>query len=80
MGIAQGVGKLVLGAGRKLASDDLSGQQELERLGKTGLALAVGRPDGGKQRVERERLSLPAESPEALNLNLVDLRTRACSH
>ena len=75
MGVAQGVGKLVLGAGHELASDDLPGQQELERLGKAGLALAVGRPDGGKQRAERERLSLPAESPEALNLNLVDLRT-----
>ena len=59
-----------------LAPDDLSGQQELERLGKAGLALAVGRPDGGKRRAKGKRLSLPAERPEALNLNLVDLRCR----
>lgn len=70
------VGELVLGACDKLPADNAPGQQKLERLGEAGFPLAVWAPHRRERGWELERLRLPTEGAEPLNLKLFDPQSR----
>ena len=56
VGVAQGVSELVLSTRHQFASTDPASQQELERFGETGLALAVRPPNNSQVRGQVESL------------------------